>query len=516
MDNFIFIINGYKLYVYEIFDKNEAKLFKVRGNEYDELDLEHPEYSIERIKKYLKETLNYSNLSNCGFSVIYNNVGSEVLKTFSEYFLPCKDWKIYKLEDVLPTLLLKTDKIKLGDEKIVSFEDNIWWVEITNDGQYIIEEIKEKPEIKLNINEIPIILFQEYSFVTNEEKVEELNKELNKIKKENNDLKKRLHSKNKKVKEINEDLIIKEEKISSFKNNWDDFMKNCPKSNFSWEQYANENYNFEYPSEYKESNIPLHLDSIFSDEYDICFKADYRNYFIIDNINLTKKENGFFEEIKSKFKRIIKLNEFNINNQEGIEFAVIDDEDWKIKGYCFSIGEKAYIILFCNMFSCITDKIIDSVIINEKIKLKQREYKQTDHLENSKNIKINDAISKYKEELDSNRIIYNPQMDKRKFKNFRERVKKNTGYDIAEKVYLYYDDTFFGGGEDGFALTDSLIIVSSLGAVNIIELSTIEDLIVDDNQITIITKLEEVKFSINIVHEENRNILIEILESLLG
>lgn len=221
MDKFVFVINGYKLYVYEMVNKNNAEIFRIRGNRYDELDLDDPEYSIERMQRYIMDTLNYGDFSNCGFTVIYNNVNSEVLKVLSEYFLPCKDWQVNKLEDILPSLLLKLDKIKPGEKKIVSYGKDTWLVEITNDGESIMEEGDQESEVKLQIDDIPVSLYANYSFTTDKEEINNLKNKLddteNLLEKEKSEKKDLIEKKDRKIKELKSIIQDKENKISNLK-----------------------------------------------------------------------------------------------------------------------------------------------------------------------------------------------------------------------------------------------------------------------------------------------------------
>ena len=164
MDDFIFVVNRHRLHIYELVDETKAKILKIRGNKYYELDLDDIGYSIDKLKKYILDALNYNDFNNCNFNIIYNNIKGNIIGELFKQFDSCSNWGVQELDSILPTVLLKMDLLKKGDTKVVGFNGDSWEVNSNEKGIIKTENTDKNCEIELKIKDILRFFYNDYSF----------------------------------------------------------------------------------------------------------------------------------------------------------------------------------------------------------------------------------------------------------------------------------------------------------------------------------------------------------------
>lgn len=169
MDKFILLINKKKVYVYEMIE-NKINLFRVKGH--SSYNIDNSESSIKELSDYMLERLNYENFSSCKFSIIYNNIEPEIFSLFINEFVDCSSWEINDLTNILPDILLKSQSLLPGQDKVINYGKTKWIVSLSEESKVNVEKTNKKADIELSNEDILDYFSNDYSFVISVDKDE--------------------------------------------------------------------------------------------------------------------------------------------------------------------------------------------------------------------------------------------------------------------------------------------------------------------------------------------------------
>ncbi|MFW6015084.1 MAG: hypothetical protein ACOCRK_01450 [bacterium] len=168
MEKFIITIFKNQLSIYEVESSNKFELFTIKGENYLKVVPDNIKYSLDIIKDYLLDILNYEDFSNVDFHTVYDglDLDTEFPNIFKQTFLSSNRLEVQNLKQFITTIFQKNKLIPSGEKRVISFQGSRWMIKVTNLGEIIIKKTqKNEVDIKFKDNLIPAILTNDYSYI---------------------------------------------------------------------------------------------------------------------------------------------------------------------------------------------------------------------------------------------------------------------------------------------------------------------------------------------------------------
>lgn len=171
LDEFIFLINKRRLFIYEVIN-DKIKLFKVKGHNF--YDIGSLQSSVRELSNYMLERLNYKDFSSCDFKIVYSDIETKIFNLLINEFLNCSEWEFIKIKSILPNILLKSKLLLPTESKIIKYKKTKWEVGLSKNNIIDTKEVADKNNFDIELSNENILNYfsKDYSAMVNNESID--------------------------------------------------------------------------------------------------------------------------------------------------------------------------------------------------------------------------------------------------------------------------------------------------------------------------------------------------------